>query len=79
MPRNSVAKWPDSGATSSTRGCTVLDILLEAAASVAERRDEAARPRSLAHSRLPTITVVDAERQARMREPGARDQLDKRR
>ena len=73
VPRSSVAKWPDSGATSSTRGCGGVDVLLEVQQR-AERRDMRGL---LVHRDLAVADrdAVDAVRRARVGEPGARDQL----
>ena len=73
VPRSSVAKWPDSGATSSTRGCAASMSFLKCS-SVPNGVTCAASSRT-ATSRLPTMTWVDAERRPRVGEAGARDQL----
>ena len=73
VARSSVAKWPDSGATSSTRGCAVSMSFLKCSSvpnGVHMRR-------LLAHLDLAIADrdAVDAERRPRMGEAGARDQL----
>ena len=73
VPRSSVAKWPDSGATSSTARLLGVDVLLEMQQR-AERRDMRGL---LAHLDLAVAggDVRDAERRAVVGEAGARDQL----
>ena len=73
VPRSSVAKWPDSGATSSTRGCAASMSFLKCS-SVPNGVVSAARS-CTATSRLPTMTAVDAEGGTGMGQPGAGDQL----
>ncbi len=73
MPRSSVAKWPDSGAISSTRGWTVLDILFEA-----QQRAERGDMRGLLGDRDLAVARHyggDAKGRPLMRQPGPGDQL----
>ena len=48
VPRSSVAKWPDSGATTSTLGWTGIDVLLE----IQQRAERQLQDRTLGDARL---------------------------
>ena len=73
VARSRVEKWPDSGATISTRGCAVAISFLKWS-SVPNGVTCAASSRT-STSRLPTVTRVDAEWRAGMGQAGAGDQL----
>ena len=73
VPRKSVEKWPDSGATSEHARLRGIDVLLEV-----QERAEGRRQRGLLihrHFAIADRDAVDAEGRARMREPGARDEF----
>ena len=73
VARNSVAKWPDNGATSSTRGCAVAMSFLKCS----KRTERRAGGGLLAHLDFAVADSdgANAERRARMGEAGARNQL----
>ena len=70
--RSSVAKWPDIGATSSTRGCTTAASLRKCS-SVPNGVSSAASSVTPT-SWLPTSHEVDAEGRAAVRQPGLGEQ-----
>ena len=73
VPRSSVAKWPDSGATSSTRGCSA-SMSFWKCRSVPNGVTWAASS-CTATSRLPTVMRSMPNGGRLWVRPGARDQL----
>ena len=71
--RSSVAKWPDSGATTSTRGWAIVDVLFEMQQRAEWRRSAALS--LTATSRLPTFTPVMPKGRPGVGQAGARNQL----
>ena len=73
VARNSVEKWPDSGATIITRGCAVAISFLKCRSVP----NGVLCGRLLVHLdfAIADHDAVDGERRPRMGEPGARDQL----
>ena len=73
VARSSVAKWPDSGATSSTRGCAwSMSFLKRSSVPNGVASHDLLVHRDLA---IADHHLVDAEGRPHMGEPGARDQL----
>ena len=74
MPRSKVAKWPDSGATSSTRGCVGSHAVLAEMQQIAERVRDARPPRTA--TRAAAISIdVNAEVGPLVPHAGARHHL----